>query len=190
MIIKHGRHILGEIHGEVRKGVWAFWLCFLDADWLGRQTPITWVLCDVHIMTTYLPSSLDQRRRMAPHLFQLGEYCGLMATEKASVSVTWSLVAALWCLGKNKTTWEGCFRVQCKCLRSRVVVRWNIPDVQSLHCGGRKRDHVVSLHVWDQRKCENYRPFLLEALRPETNSVNSSASLEEVIASKEDVSQS
>ena len=159
--VLHGRHILGEIHGKVRKGVWASWLCFLDADWLGRQTPITWVLCDVHIMTTYLPSSPGQRRRMAPHLFQLGEYCGLMATEKASVSVTWSLVAALWGLGKNKTTCEGCFRVQCKCLRSRVVVRWNIPDVQSLHCGGRKRDHVVWLHVWDQRKCENYRPFLL-----------------------------
>ena len=31
-----------EIH-EVRKGVVCFsWLCFSDADWLGRQTPITW----------------------------------------------------------------------------------------------------------------------------------------------------
>ena len=41
MINKHGRYIFGEIH-EVRKGLWAF---FLDcaADWLGRQTPITWI---------------------------------------------------------------------------------------------------------------------------------------------------
>ena len=35
MILKRGRHI-----HEVRKGMWAF---FLDADWLGRQTPVTWV---------------------------------------------------------------------------------------------------------------------------------------------------
>ena len=39
MIIKHDRHILGEIH-EVRKGTWAFisWLCFSGADWLREQT--------------------------------------------------------------------------------------------------------------------------------------------------------
>ena len=41
MIIKHGRHNFGEIH-EVCKGLWD---CFLDcADWLGRWTPVTWVL--------------------------------------------------------------------------------------------------------------------------------------------------
>ena len=30
---------------EVRKGIWAFlsWLWFTDADWLDRQTPITWL---------------------------------------------------------------------------------------------------------------------------------------------------
>ena len=39
MVIKHGRHILGEIH-EVRKGLWALFLdcTFPDADWLSRQT--------------------------------------------------------------------------------------------------------------------------------------------------------
>ena len=37
MIIKHGRPIFEEIH-EVRKG-----LCVSDADWLGKQTPTTWV---------------------------------------------------------------------------------------------------------------------------------------------------
>ena len=43
MVIKHGGHILGEIH-EVRKGIWAFIfrLCFSDADWLARQISITW----------------------------------------------------------------------------------------------------------------------------------------------------
>ena len=43
MIIKHGRHIFGEIH-EVRKDIWAFIsrLCFSDADWLARQTSIMW----------------------------------------------------------------------------------------------------------------------------------------------------
>ena len=30
-----------EIH-EVRKGMWAFLLCFTGADWLSRKTPITW----------------------------------------------------------------------------------------------------------------------------------------------------
>ena len=31
---------------EVRKGLWAFvsWLCFSGADWLVRQTPITWLV--------------------------------------------------------------------------------------------------------------------------------------------------
>ena len=45
MIIKHGKHIFGKIH-EIRKGLWAFFslLCFSDADWLSRQTPITWLL--------------------------------------------------------------------------------------------------------------------------------------------------
>ena len=49
MIIKHGRHIFGEIH-EVRKGLWAFlsWMCFSDSDWLGRQIPITWKIADTH----------------------------------------------------------------------------------------------------------------------------------------------
>ena len=46
MNIKHGRRIFGEIH-EVRKGLWAFlfvclWACLSDADWLDRQTLITW----------------------------------------------------------------------------------------------------------------------------------------------------
>ena len=48
MIIKHGRQIFWEIH-EVRKdvcGLFFSWLCFSDADWLGRQTLITW--CYVH----------------------------------------------------------------------------------------------------------------------------------------------
>ena len=42
---KHGRHIFWEIH-EVRKVLWAFfsWLWYSDADWLGRQSPITWLL--------------------------------------------------------------------------------------------------------------------------------------------------
>ena len=31
----------GEIH-EVRKGMWVSWLCFSGADWLDRQTVITW----------------------------------------------------------------------------------------------------------------------------------------------------
>ena len=33
-----------EMH-QVRKGLWALfsWLCFTCADWLGRQTPITWM---------------------------------------------------------------------------------------------------------------------------------------------------
>ena len=37
--------IFGEIH-EVRKGLWAFFLdcAFLDADWLGRETPIAGIL--------------------------------------------------------------------------------------------------------------------------------------------------
>ena len=37
------RHIFGEIR-EVRNDLWTFsftWFCFSDADWLGRQTPIT-----------------------------------------------------------------------------------------------------------------------------------------------------
>ena len=31
----------------VRKGMWVFisWLCFADADWLSRQTPVTWFVC-------------------------------------------------------------------------------------------------------------------------------------------------
>ena len=42
-MIKHARHIFWEIH-EVRKGLWAFfsWFCFSGADWLSKQTPITW----------------------------------------------------------------------------------------------------------------------------------------------------
>ena len=41
MVNKHGRHFFPP----ERKGMWAFssWLCFSDADWLGRQTPITWL---------------------------------------------------------------------------------------------------------------------------------------------------
>ena len=41
--ITHHRHIFKETH-EVRKGLWAFfsWLCFWDADWLSKQTLITW----------------------------------------------------------------------------------------------------------------------------------------------------
>ena len=41
MIIKHGRHIVGEIC-EMRKGIWASGLCYSYADWLRRQTAITW----------------------------------------------------------------------------------------------------------------------------------------------------
>ena len=37
MIIKHGRHIFGEIH-EMRKCLWAF---LPGSDWLGRQALIT-----------------------------------------------------------------------------------------------------------------------------------------------------
>ena len=37
MIIKHGRHVFGEIH-EMRKGLWAFFLdCFSNADWLSGK---------------------------------------------------------------------------------------------------------------------------------------------------------
>ena len=36
MIIKHGKHILGEIH-EVRKGMWAFFLL----EW-AFQMPVGW----------------------------------------------------------------------------------------------------------------------------------------------------
>ena len=44
MIIKHDRRIFREVH-EARKGLWVFsWLCFSDADWLGRKTLITWDL--------------------------------------------------------------------------------------------------------------------------------------------------
>ena len=44
MIIRHGRQIYEEMY-EVRKGLWAFfsWLCLSGADWLGRQTPVTWL---------------------------------------------------------------------------------------------------------------------------------------------------
>ena len=43
MIIKHGRHVLGEIQ-KVRKGLWPFFFTVLsDADWLGRQTRVTWL---------------------------------------------------------------------------------------------------------------------------------------------------
>ena len=41
--IKHGRVFVWEIH-QVRKGLWASWLCFSGADWLGRQTLITWLV--------------------------------------------------------------------------------------------------------------------------------------------------
>ena len=38
MMIKHGRHIVLEIH-EARKGFWAFFLmCFSEANWLGRES--------------------------------------------------------------------------------------------------------------------------------------------------------
>ena len=47
MIIKHGRHI-----HKVRKGLWA-WLCFSDADWLGKQGSF---------LSERL--GLDQRRRL------------------------------------------------------------------------------------------------------------------------------
>ena len=39
MIIKHDRHIFGEIL-EVRKGLWAFFFIFVLFG--SRQTPITW----------------------------------------------------------------------------------------------------------------------------------------------------
>ena len=41
--IKHSRHIFKETV-EVRTGLWVFCslLCFSGADWLGRQTAITW----------------------------------------------------------------------------------------------------------------------------------------------------
>ena len=43
MIIKRGGHIFGKTQ-EVRKGLWALFslLYVLDADWLDRQTSITW----------------------------------------------------------------------------------------------------------------------------------------------------
>ena len=40
MIIKHGGHILVEIH-EVY--IYIYGLFFLGADWLGKQTPSTWI---------------------------------------------------------------------------------------------------------------------------------------------------
>ena len=56
MAIKYGRHICWEIH-KVRKDLWAFfsWLYFLGADWLGRQTPITWLAfhCSFIVFITY-----------------------------------------------------------------------------------------------------------------------------------------
>ena len=60
MIIKHGRHIFGEID-EVRKGMWAFLSYFSDADWLNRQTQITYTAIQIAIPTThkrvYIPPS-------------------------------------------------------------------------------------------------------------------------------------
>ena len=41
MAIKYGRHIFWEIHRFV--GFFSSWLYFSGADWLGRQTPITWM---------------------------------------------------------------------------------------------------------------------------------------------------
>ena len=42
MIIRHGGHIFGSIH-KVRKGLWTLDCAIRDADWLGRQSPITWI---------------------------------------------------------------------------------------------------------------------------------------------------
>ena len=62
MIIKHGRHVFGEIY-EIRKGLWAFIssLCFSDACYCDYRInkPFTCsrclicVSCSVHVISTY-----------------------------------------------------------------------------------------------------------------------------------------
>ena len=42
MIIKHVTHFVRNSRGAQRFLDFFSWLCFLDADWLSRQSPITW----------------------------------------------------------------------------------------------------------------------------------------------------
>ena len=63
MIIQHRRHIFWDY---VRKGLWAFsWLCFLDANWLSKQAPVTWVTWETKAGT----------HRPSDHGILAGEMC-------------------------------------------------------------------------------------------------------------------
>ena len=44
MIIKHGRHFFRNSGGAQRIVGFFPWLCYSGADWLGRQTVITWLV--------------------------------------------------------------------------------------------------------------------------------------------------
>ena len=85
-----------EIH-EVRKGLWAFvsWLCFPYADWLSRQTRITWLrgkgkwsyLNDVH----QLPSPTQSLQTSTTHTLRRSTVHSLDWCTTVEAWRTWSI---------------------------------------------------------------------------------------------------
>ena len=94
--------LLWEIH-KVHKGMWAlFLLCFSDADWLCRQTPILWLSLFIE---TYQPKMHALHIRFALILLQrhfFGNDCNL----KVALFFTWYYFKISFCRNQLSYLWH------------------------------------------------------------------------------------